>query len=71
MERLNGLIWNGASMDAFVGGRLQILQILQSLQGFQRAWIKASGKQNGMWVDLKRGMRELSMLRGAEVDEMN
>ena len=28
--------WSGAQLVAFVGGRLQILQ---SLQGFQRGWI--------------------------------
>ena len=39
--------WNEVQLVAFVGGRLQILQ---SLQGFQRGWIKAFEKRNGMWV---------------------
>jgi len=47
MERLNVWIWNEVSMVAFVGGRLQNLQ---SMQGFQRGWIKATVKRNGMWV---------------------
>jgi len=55
MKRFNGLIWNGASMVAFMGGRLQTLQ---SMQGFQHGWIKATVKRNGMWVDLRRGMRK-------------
>ena len=55
-------------MVAFVGGRLQILQ---SLQGFQRGWIKATVKRNGMWGDLRRGMKKPLVPCGAEVGEMN
>jgi len=42
-------------MVAFMGGRLQTLQ---SMQGLQHGWIKATVKRNGMWVDLRRGMRK-------------
>jgi len=52
----------------FVGGRLQILQ---SLQGFQRAWIKSIREAEWKVGCLRRGMKKPLMTCGAEVGEMN